>query len=230
MIAFAVLLVLVTLVLPMRGLIRSRRRWHPTSFVPSVIEYAVLLALLVYAAQQTHVGRTSFGLTLPPRVQDVCWSLLFSAIMIGVDHYAFVQAARKRRQKRLQGLQVDEVLSIRFSVTPWINSTCVIIYCSLSAIWEETIFRGGAFYLTRLAGLPIIVAVGLGSLLFSLNHASGGRQQMLYSFVLGCLFAVAFHMSDSLWAVVVAHAIGNAYVLLHSRPNLKGIQDATLFH
>lgn len=225
------LFLLVTLVLPLRGLLRWHARSRPPMAFPRLaVEYVLLLGLLVLAVREARVEPDALGLAVPPGIRDAWWSIVLCGIMIGADHYAFRQAARERRRRALQGLPVGaEAGGIVFSATPWINTACGLLYCLVSAAWEELVFRGGAFHLARLAGLPVIVAIGGGSLLFALNHASGGRSQMRYSFILGCGFAAAYLISGSLWSVIAAHAIGNSYVLLYARPRLAGMQGSVRF-
>lgn len=230
MFAFPLLLLVVTLVLPLRGLLRSRRPRPVAAFPRLAIEYLLLLGLLALAMREARLAPDALGLAMPPGMRDVWWSLALCGIMIGADHHAFRMAARERRRRVLQGLPMDaKTGTIVFSATPWIDTACCLLYGLLSAAWEELVFRGGAFHLVRLAGLPVIVAIVVGSLVFALNHASGGFPQMRYSFILGCGFAVAYLLSGSLWSVIAAHAIGNSYVLLYAHPRLAGIQGSARF-
>ncbi len=75
---------------------------------------------------------------------------------------------------------------------------------------EETFFRGILFRgLASRFGLAI--ALGGTSLLFSAAHGTLVQKGLMV--VLGCYFGVLVHLTGSLWASILAHAVNNLAVL-----------------
>ena len=90
----------------------------------------------------------------------------------------------------------------------------------LAPIIEEFYFRGVLFtWLVRKT--PLMLAVGLSAAAFTVVHGltpalagSGTIFANLQIFVLGCLFALLYRYSGSLWVPMLAHGTYNALVIL----------------
>lgn len=79
-----------------------------------------------------------------------------------------------------------------------------------SALLEEWVFRG--VLLDRLAPVPAAGAAAASAVVFALYHLSAF--QLLPTFLLGVVLAVAVQRAGSLWPAIVAHASFNVAGLL----------------
>jgi len=121
-------------------------------------------------------------------------------------------------------------------------SACVAANGFAAGILEELVFRGIVlFALVGTGAGPRRVARGilLSSLLFSLPHAlnvfTGEDRlrvlaQLLWSFLLGVVFASLVAAYGNVWPVAFAHGLGNAFVHLnrYGRPAHLGALQAVL--
>ncbi|MEE6211259.1 CPBP family glutamic-type intramembrane protease [Salarchaeum sp. III] len=85
----------------------------------------------------------------------------------------------------------------------------------LVALAEELLFRAALVgALTTGFDTPVVVAVAFSSVLFGLAHGAQGLAGVLVAGLLGAALAAVFVLTDSLVAVVVAHALVNAIELV----------------
>jgi membrane protease YdiL (CAAX protease family) len=89
----------------------------------------------------------------------------------------------------------------------------ILVYVMASPLCEETLFRGLVFrgFVRRFGpGMSLLFT----SLLFAIMH--GTMIQLVIMFGLGLYFGFLVHLTGSLWAGILAHALNNAAVLLLS--------------
>ena len=86
----------------------------------------------------------------------------------------------------------------------------LVMLAIIPPLCEETFFRGILFRgLASRFGLAI--ALGGTSLLFSAAHGTLVQKGLMI--VLGCYFGLLVHLTGSLWASILAHAVNNLAVL-----------------
>lgn len=89
----------------------------------------------------------------------------------------------------------------------------IVVAALLPALCEETVYRGFLCNSFARPGTKVDVgAVLLSSALFSLMHMS--PWQTVHPFALGCVIAVVYLATRSLWAGVILHFSNNLLVLL----------------
>lgn len=81
-----------------------------------------------------------------------------------------------------------------------------------AGICEEILFRGLLFQLLY-QYIPLIPAMILANLFFSLGHVSTGLKNLLWTFILGILWSVAYYFTGSLWLPILCHIIVDMYSL-----------------
>ncbi len=91
----------------------------------------------------------------------------------------------------------------------------IVVVAGLVPLGEELLFRGVLAGAWLRAGRPLI-AVLLSTVLFGLAHATVGPRTMVIAGLLGALLAAALWISQSLGAVVLAHALINGMALLEA--------------
>lgn len=89
----------------------------------------------------------------------------------------------------------------------------VIVVAGLVALAEELLFRGVLVGAWQRAGQPLI-GIALSTLLFGLAHATVGQRSVVIAALLGLLLAVAYVVTRSLVAPVLAHACLNGLALI----------------
>lgn len=98
----------------------------------------------------------------------------------------------------------------------------VVVVAGLIPLGEELLFRGVLAGAWLRAGRPLI-AVLLSAVLFGLAHVTVGPRTMVIAALLGALLAAALWISQSLGAVVLAHALINGMALLEA--GLAGVAE-----
>lgn len=94
---------------------------------------------------------------------------------------------------------------------PLDNVACLVVFvCIIPALCEETLFRGGIA--NALSGQNKMFAVFVSGALFSLFHMNPA--QTIPQFVLGCLFALAYFCSGSIYTAIIAHFFSNLAVVV----------------
>jgi uncharacterized protein len=88
-------------------------------------------------------------------------------------------------------------------------------------IFEETLFRGIVFNELKKI-IPVSVSVIIQGLLFGIFHLN--LLQGIYAFFLGCVLALLYNWTKSLWTNIFAHSMFNASnFFLDKLPNLPMI-------
>ncbi|MBR5145316.1 MAG: CPBP family intramembrane metalloprotease, partial [Clostridia bacterium] len=89
----------------------------------------------------------------------------------------------------------------------------LVIACLLPALCEETVYRGFLCNSFAKPGKKVdVCAVLVSSALFSIMHMS--PWQTIHPFALGCVIAIVYLATRSIWAAVILHFTNNALVLL----------------
>ena len=103
---------------------------------------------------------------------------------------------------------VEEIANVESTLLFLLMPLPVVI---LAPLWEEIVFRAGLFrYLKNL--VPVLAAGLLSAACFSLIHMQPAQFGGL--FVMGCMLALVYQKSGSLWAPICLHAIFNANTML----------------
>lgn len=117
--------------------------------------------------------------------------------------------------------QAENAPGSRKPFTP-IQAVLISIF---AGIGEEALFRGGI--LITLAGyLHPYAAIAISAALFAFLHLQS-RRIILIIFIAGCLYGLAFHISGSLLAVMVGHAVYDIWAMLRSQREMahQGFYD-----
>jgi membrane protease YdiL (CAAX protease family) len=161
------------------------------------IIFLVLLVLWLKNDQWKEVG-----LVKPDWIGDafLAWVLLL-LILLWVPIEAFL---------RLLGIS-----SFEEAPTPFLKSSGLMGYswiflsALLTAFAEELLIRG--YLISRLMRLfGMWKSVLVSSIIFSIWHFSHGIIGLLYSFLFGIIFGIAFTKTRSLCPLVIAHTVSNA--------------------
>ena len=96
---------------------------------------------------------------------------------------------------------------------PMDNVACLIIFvCIIPAVCEEILFRGGIF--NGLLQKSCLKGILLSAFLFALFHMNPA--QTLPQIVLGCVFALVFAKSGSIYSIIICHFFSNLCVVILS--------------
>ncbi len=85
----------------------------------------------------------------------------------------------------------------------------LILYVVVAPFVEELVFRGIIFNAVRGKVKPMFAAV-LSATLFAYGHP--GLLQLLYAFIIGFMFAYAYHHTRKLWVPIAMHSVINLVV------------------
>ncbi|MDE3115049.1 MAG: CPBP family intramembrane metalloprotease [Pseudomonadota bacterium] len=134
--------------------------------------------------------------------------------LVAVGAAALVAAVQLLRLKSLTPEQMERAKKAIAGVKITPNTRAelaVFVLVALSAgVWEELLYRGFLiWFLVPLTGAP--GAIILSSLVFGLGHIYQGRRGILFTSLIGLLFAAAFVFTKSLWWLMVAHALIDIY-------------------
>lgn len=146
---------------------------------------------------------------------------LLEAVALGVGLGVVLTGVNLALQASLDAVGIGYDDSLRELLTPattgqWLLLLGVVL--PVVAVFEELLFRGiliGGFE----AGFgisPWLLAVG-SSIVFALGHGLQGRGGLIAAFVLGIALAIAFVLSGSLIAVIVAHYVVNTLEFVRYR-------------
>lgn len=88
----------------------------------------------------------------------------------------------------------------------------IFFMCILPAVVEELLYRG---MLSRaFADRSVVAGVLLSGLLFAIMH--GNPVQLVHQFFLGCVCALLYYMTRSIWIPVIVHFCNNFYAVTGS--------------
>jgi len=220
-----VLWIIVVAVLPARSAIRYfQPQPHKLKFFPVVTK--CLLLIILYTIIQTNISSDSLALaylTLGDWIGLSVKIILCCTTILVLDYTALRLQLRKRIQlattepEKIRPLQPQLIFFKNHNN----NTIAVAIYCILSGIWEEAIFREYCYQLGNSMSWNPIFVMTLSSVIFAVNHSSGGYRQMAFSLFFGFLFFTLFIFTGSLIAVTIGHISGNLFAVFYAVPHLN---------
>ncbi|CAL9752756.1 unnamed protein product [Musa acuminata subsp. burmannicoides] len=105
----------------------------------------------------------------------------------------------------------DPMLKKILSDSPLSMMSCFFLYCLISPLLEETVYRG--FLLSSLSStMKWWQAVIISSFVFSIGHFSG--ENSLQLFLIGCVVGSAYCWTGQLTPCFAIHSVYNAMILL----------------
>ncbi|KAJ8505259.1 hypothetical protein OPV22_006145 [Ensete ventricosum] len=105
----------------------------------------------------------------------------------------------------------DPILKKILSDSPLSMMSCFFLYCLISPLLEETVYRG--FLLSSLfSTMKWWQAVIMSSFVFSIGHFSG--ENSLQLFLIGCVVGSAYCWTGQLTPCFAIHSVYNAMILL----------------
>ncbi|XP_018676909.2 uncharacterized protein LOC103973294 isoform X2 [Musa acuminata AAA Group] len=105
----------------------------------------------------------------------------------------------------------DPILKKILSDSPLSTMSCFFLYCLVSPLLEETVYRG--FLLSSLSStMKWWQAVIISSFVFSIGHFSG--ENSLQLFLIGCVVGSAYCWTGQLTPCFAIHSVYNAMILL----------------
>lgn len=219
----ALLAIVVVIALPARSIYRYVVLPVTPNYFVLIVEYICLLLLLtkVLSVHKIDIGSfVAFDKIFSTRtIIATVGAILF---IIGIDYWALIA-------KKSQILLRSESKLIAQQPKRSIENFGIALFCLLSSFWEESVFRGLSRQIAVTMGLPIWSIAVISSLLFAVHHSSGGRNQIVYSFVFGIIFYIIFILSNSLFAVCIVHAVGNAFVYFYVQRKISQAYARTIY-
>lgn len=91
------------------------------------------------------------------------------------------------------------------------KAACVLVYCIITPLLEETVYRG--FLLASISStMKWQSAVVISSAIFSAAHFSG--ENFLQLFIIGCVLGCSYCWTGNLSASILIHSLYNAMTLM----------------
>jgi membrane protease YdiL (CAAX protease family)/uncharacterized RDD family membrane protein YckC len=141
------------------------------------------------------------------------WRWLAAAIPATVAAYAAELVAGELGAALLPSSPPTQCREIQsaYGTSVWLGLLGVAV---IAPLVEETLFRGVVFGWMR-GGMPLPVAVTGSALVFAAAHALYMQWTLLPPiFAIGCVLAIVYHYSRSLWPGIVIHASINTVATL----------------
>lgn len=184
---------------------RARKPSAAALFVNVAVTHGPLLVLVVGAAALARIPLGALGVGRTPLLVALGAGVVAGVLLaLGNELFAVVaDAVGTPYSDALRDLLAPE------SPGGWVVLLAGVL--PLVALAEELLFRGvlvGA--IAAGFGTPAWALVAFSSVLFGLAHGAQGAGGVAVTTVLGALLAVAFLLTGSLLAVVVAHYLVNA--------------------
>ncbi len=160
-------------------------------------------ALLLGAWWWTQRPLRALGLDIPIGSRGQ-WGFLLDALLLAV------LAAQQMNLSRLQRGDIEKLLArvATLKVAPRTPSElAMFVLLSITAgVWEELLYRGFLVgYLAPHAGM--VAALLLSAAAFGFGHIYQGWRGVLNTTLLGLVFAGLYVLSQSLWWLMLAHAL-----------------------
>jgi membrane protease YdiL (CAAX protease family) len=215
----------VIIAMPIRAWRRYRRQAGPAPAPRYILETLLLTGMLSALLWRRNIPFETLGLStdLSARwLRDLAICLL---VIVAPDVWMVWRATRRSRKAVAppapQGLAAD-ALRLRG------RSASVVAVIVVGAVWEELFFRGAVFALAP--HTPGGVAAGIigGSLAFGAQHLRNGPSGMIHSMTFGVIFALLFVVTGNLWAVMIAHAVGNLLAAWQWAPRIEMARQRSL--
>ncbi len=149
-----------------------------------------------------------FGLSLRGRWRTLWWSpaifvacLVFTNIIIKLQYFEFVKGLNDGPVLQ-QAVQVLQECS-----DPAILTMLAMVACIGAPLSEEVLFRGYLFPVIKKYSSPWFAIIFSGAI-FSLIHYNLAALPTL--FLMGCLLALSYERTKSLWVPIIAHTLFNS--------------------
>jgi membrane protease YdiL (CAAX protease family) len=164
---------------------------------------AIVVVAVWYRADRTFAA---LGLDWPIGSRGL-WGFAFDALLM----VAFAMQLKRLPELARKSPEKANAVLKRLKITPRTGTELsVFLAVAITAgVWEEMLYRG--FLVWFLAPAGLVAAVVGSSLIFGLGHAYQGVRGMLTTAAVGLIFAVAFAMTQSLWWLMMAHALVDIY-------------------
>ena len=209
---FWLIFLFLSVILPWRGRARMRHLMALTSvsardriwlYVSTVLFQWVLTLVIGWRAVARGFSLNELGVT-GVRTTGILLLAVVGALLIGAAHWMNL-----RRMARSNHPAVERLRALGVRLFP--RSAPELVFYSMlaltAALCEEFIFRGFVIAALFHAGLSGLTVVLLSSLMFGVAHLYQGKGGSVGTGILGALFPVTRIAYDSLFPVVVWHAV-----------------------
>lgn len=207
------LLFLAAFVMPLLSAITGRQLQR-RSGVPLIRRYWLtiirgwmVVALILFAWFWARRPLATLGLDWPIGF----WGQIGFAAVALLALYFYVQLVRL---PKLAGANLDKWADRMqtLKITPGTREELLvfILVAITAGVWEELLYRG--FFIWFL--IPLTGAIGaavISSAIFGIGHLYQGRQGVVYTAIVGLVFAMLYLLTKSLWWLMAAHAIVDIY-------------------
>lgn len=158
-------------------------------------------------------------LLVKPSLYDVICAAVLGSVVLLLD-YALLLLLKWSASSRS-----DALVRLEFGTIVKVNPLLSLLICAISATWEEVFYRAVPWLLLDEYGY-LIQTLGLSflSLIFGLQHIRNGAQQVACTTFFGLFFSLCYIITQSIFAVVFAHAVGNIFVIFAAYPQLKRVE------
>lgn len=194
------------------------------------VAYAVIATLLVFAVTRAPSWpaprasvRAGLGLSLTGVGR-------FAAVTLGAVALIWLSSWLFERSSA-QAAQSGEVVirAMGFGQSSGQDLWLILGICALAPIGEEAIYRGLIFRglfdgLGRLGAkwsprtgrsLALLLSVALSAWIFADAHSGEGQEAQIYVLLFhGVIYALAYAVSGTIWAAIMAHSISNTLAVL----------------
>ncbi|HYM78039.1 MAG TPA: CPBP family intramembrane glutamic endopeptidase [Candidatus Dormibacteraeota bacterium] len=209
---------IVVLFLPTRAWQRYRKKTPPTPPTRYIAETATLIALLSFLLWRNDISFRTLGLSGHPPVRWFADAATCLLVIVGADFFMYGKTVRQLRSgatlSDLKGLAADALSAQSLGLE-------FLFVTIIGAVWEELCFRGTVFALVPHTSVWMLSALIASSLLFGAQHLRNGMHGMVYSTLFGLVFASLFLITGNLWAVMLAHAVGNLLAAWQWAPRIE---------
>ena len=179
-----------------------------------ILRTTALLGIAVLGLADASVSAAKLGLELSSASDFALYTTSFSAMIVGLDTWS------TSRLRRAQQGKFQIVGSPRRNEFEERRGFLTFLYFTVSAFYEELVFRGAAFAIGNSMGINLGSVLVISAFLFALQHVSFGLGAF-YAFGFGLIFGSFYLLSSSLYPVVIAHAVGNIFTTFWTAPRFQ---------
>lgn len=220
----------VILVMPLQAWLSYRQQIPSPSRWLIILQNLILISILWSLLNNTGVSREHIGLGNTSAVNLLLCTGLSTSVIVGLDIISMTLLERQILCNTSKVNKREKPTNSNFTIHPIPQDHELISFvplCLIGSVWEELCFRGVALYLARSSWVTITMTVVVSSLIFGLHHLRQGINASIYSSFYGILFSVLYLTTQSLFSVIIAHIIGNLFVVFYVGPRLKIILPST---
>jgi membrane protease YdiL (CAAX protease family) len=194
---------------PQLGLLESSE-----SMLPYMLQFLIIalpqILLLLYILSIRGGGDTyaEFGIPLP-RVRDLPVALLvFAGIFALLTALSLILVLLPSAGRSLFAT------GYRWKLEDPRLIPLVLIFCLVTGYREELFFR--SYLLTRFRQLhvPVVLGIGLSSLVFAAGHLYQGAAGLAVALIQGVYFSILFVRTKNVHPLAIAHGLYNTTVLI----------------